>query len=227
MVQPVTDLIEDWSAHTEGKTKMANSKNAAKSAVNAAKAKADATKADAPKQEGEQTYAEKRKAVVATAQALVGKQVKVIGGRKHKDCKAIIGWGGANKYLAPIVRAKVEGVAEIQFFDAKHLEVLGDAPAKDAKAVADQIKSEADATLYIAATVTQESDKAVCIAYPGWFKRIWFTKEMVTNTGATMNDDAKTAIYEIPEWKVRSEVGQDSVDALKAKQTALEAIVNG
>lgn len=195
-------------------------------AVAAAKNASKAPAKEAPAKAPETTAADARKVAKATAEFLVGKLVKVNGGRKFKDQKAIVGWGGVNKFGSAIVRAAVDGEDAIQFFDAKHLEVLADADKKSAAAVIKRITDERDATLYIAATVYQERDKAIQLGYAGWFKRIWFTKEMVSDTGATLNDEAKTQIFEIPVWKVKSEVGGDAVEMLRSKQAELEALVN-
>lgn len=152
---------------------------------------------------------------------------KVIGGKKHKGetVKVFLASSRKNRFGGLAARAE-NSEGEKVWIDQKHLEIVGPMDAADIKRLDDEREGENNETLYIAANIGVEKDAAVRVDYPGWFKKLWFPKTMITDTGFTMADDAKTPIYEIVAWKVKREVGMDSYMMLKAKQAELEAIVD-
>jgi hypothetical protein len=68
----------------------------------------------------------------------------------------------------------------------------------------------------IPASVGLEREKAVQLRYSGWFKAMWFAKESVEEIGATGTEGV--AVYEVPAWKIKQEMGGDALEALEAKQ---------
>lgn len=155
------------------------------------------------------------------------KVCKVTGGKKHKGETVSVFLASAKKNRFGALSARAENSeGEKVWIDQKHLEIVGPMDAKDIKRLDDERESENNETLYIAANIGVEKDAAVRVDYPGWFKKLWFPKTMITDTGAVMADEAKTPIYEIVAWKVKREVGMDSYNMLLAKQPELEAIVN-
>lgn len=205
---------------------MANAKSAASAAVAKAKAAAEKAKAAtatkaaaAPK---EQPAAEQPKFT-----ELHHMLCKVVGGKKNKGetVKVFLASSKKNRFGGLTARAETADGEKI-WLDQKHLEVVGKMDAKDVKRLDAERDAENNETLYIAANIGIEKDNAVRLDYPGWFKKLWFPKTMITDTGATLADAAKTPIYEIVAWKVKREVGMDSYNVLKDKQADLEKIVN-
>lgn len=204
---------------------MANVRNnAAKNAVAAAK---QAAKTPVEKQ-AETTP------VVDDAQRFKGKLCKVIGGKKLTgETLKVFAVTKGNAYRKPL--ALCEGTDKLTaedmpvFMKPEYLEIVGDMTAADIKRLDERQTAQSEETLYVAGTATRDTDKAVELKVPGWFKRVYFTKSagdkagMISNTGFT--DTEGMDIFEVAAWKVRKEVGMDSYTVLKAKQTAFAAIV--
>lgn len=143
-------------------------------------------------------------------------------GRYAIGAKVDCTWVGANKFLGQSARITFSD-GSTGFIDPKFLKAGKPfSDAEKAKAMAER-EAETSDTLYIAATISRENDKAVLMEYQGWYAAKWFPKTMVTKTGAM---DGDIPIWEIPVWKVRKDIGNDAVAALMAKQDHLTELVN-
>jgi hypothetical protein len=189
----------------------------AKKALETAKANKPAT--EAPKTEAPASE---------DAQRFVGKLCK-IGSGKYKG-KTLKVFFVTRKNLALCEGDEALGTDDAPIFvGAKHLEIVGDMTKADIDRLKARQQTQAEETLYVAATVTHDGDNAVQLAYPGWFKRIYFTKPtedkpgMIAKTG--FQDTNGLDIFEIAAWKVKKEAGLDSYHVLKSKQDAYAAIV--
>lgn len=211
--------------------------NAARQAVK--NAKANASKAQAPKEtpkdntpavlseEERKVLADLRKrerdTAIELSKAFQGKVVKVVNGKKRKGETGNVTWSGPNKYGKRI--ARIEFGEDFDIIDQGYLEVVGDQDAKTRKRIEAANEASKNETFYIAATIGHQSEKAVRMDYPGWFKSLWFSNEMVTKTSA-VHGEKNTPIFEIPAWKVRKECGKDAYDMLASKQDELAALVD-
>lgn len=140
-------------------------------------------------------------------------------------------WVGASRRLGQLARVIHDG--ETKWIDPKYLKRGKALPASKKSLYEAEREEEVNATVLIPATVAIERDNSVLLNYSGWFKGMWFSKDMVEKTGATTTDatttDAITGkeveIFEIPQWKVKAERGQDSLDYLLKKQAEFAKIV--
>lgn len=234
IVIPFTNANHGGDA-IEGKTKMANAarqavKNAKSNVASKAPAKSVPDTGTTPavlSEEERKVLADLRKrerdTAIELSKAFQGKVVKVVNGKKRKGETGNVTWSGPNKYGKRI--ARIEFGEDFDIIDQGYLEVVGDQDAKTRKRIEAANEASKNETFYIAATIGHQSEKAVRMDYPGWFKSLWFSKEMVSKTEATYGEK-NTPIFEIPAWKVRKECGSDCYDALRAKQDELAALVD-
>ena len=163
-----------------------------------------------------------RETAMKAMEAFKGKTVKVTDGKKRKGETGNVTYAGVNRYGKKVVR--IEFGDEFDFINPSYLEIVGDQDAKAAKRIKEANEASKNETFFIAATIGHQSDKAVRMDYPGWFKSLWFSNEMVTKTNATYGEK-NTPVFEIPAWKVRKECGKDAYDMLASKQDELAALV--
>lgn len=180
----------------------------------------------AAKQEGKASKPAKQATDYGT---LVGKLVKVTGGKKHvgETLKCFyVSKGGFRKPSALCEGAEILKAGEMPIFmNPDYLEVVGDMTAADIKRHKDMQEAQRNETLYIAARAVTETEKSIQLAYPTWAKNLWFARPSMISIAGETPDGGK--IFEIAAWKVRKECGMDAYNALVAKQDDLEKIVNG
>lgn len=130
-------------------------------------------------------------------------------------------WIGANKFLRGQAIVLYKGD---QFFVEPKMLKKGKPMDKGEVARLEAEREEASsATVLVYGEVRKQTDKGILLAYPGWMKNLFFTTTMVAKRDGTFpyvrgKDTLNLDIYEVPQWKVKQEVGQDALDALLAKQ---------
>lgn len=156
----------------------------------------------------------------------------VIGGRKFEEGTTVeCQWVGRNKWRQDTARIMdksgnplmVDG-KDKGWIDPKFLKPGKELPKERIAAIEAMRGDESDETILVPASVGIEKDKAVLLNYTGWFSGSWFPKTMITKVGETPEG---LGIFEVPTWKVRKEKGGDALEGLKAKQVALQAMIDG
>lgn len=201
-----------------------NAKSAAKAPAKQEQAPANGALSEAEAKQLAELRKRERETAMEAMKAFTGKVVKVTDGKKRVGETGNVTFAGVNRYGKKV--ARIEFGSEIDFINPNHLEIVGDQDAKTKKRIHEANEASKNETFYIAANIGRETEKAVRMDYPGWFKSLWFSKEMVTKTDATYGEKA-LPVFEIPAWKVRKECGADAYDALAAKQDELSKLVDG
>ena len=194
------------------------------------KAKAAAEKQAAKPAKASKMTDEQR---IEAAQALVGQRCNVVSGRKHKDEVLDVFHVSAkpNRFGVIYAMCHLDGEDGPIFIDAKHLEDTG--TAMNAKLLAKlqaERKAAAEETIFVSAPVDVYTDKdgditSIRVRGQGWFAPISMKPEWVSNTNV-VDPTNKEVIYEVPVWIVQKRAGGVAVEALRAQQDRLEALVN-
>jgi hypothetical protein len=200
------DAIAKAAAEVEEKAKAEAAKAAKKAAGKAAERQVDYRTAKAEKRaEVQEEF----------GHMLLHKGTITKGKNKGRTGEVI--WVGVNRWLQPMVRLNSDG--ETLWENPTNVEKGTALPKARQEVLKAEEQERSSATLFVPGTCTSVTEKGVVIAYAGWFRRLTFAKADVTKVGSMGELD----VFELPEWKVRQDAGQDSVDALRTKQ---ETIVN-
>lgn len=148
------------------------------------------------------------------------------GGKKHpQGALCEVHWVGAtapNGYIQAAAKIMFTKGGKEGWINPKFLKKGKALPAKRKAELVQQSEDDQTETVLVEGTVTRETEAGgVLLKAKDWYKPEWFNKEMISRVAEGDPHD----IYEIKAWKVRQLRGPSDLEALEAKQEALQKIV--
>lgn len=149
------------------------------------------------------------------------------GGKKHpQGAQCEVHWIGATSpggYIQAAAKIFFPKGKKDGWINPKFLKKGKALPAKRKAELVQQSDDEQSETVLIEGTVQRETEAGgILLKAKDWFKSEWFNREMISRAAEGETHD----IFEVPAWKVKQLRGPADLEALEAKQEALQKLVD-